>query len=255
MKALVLAGSRGGPDPVADAAGVPYKCLVPVQGNAMLERVVATLRLLPEIESVRVVANEPARIAHLGCFTNGDAHCTRSDASLSATVAGALDDLGAPLLVTTADHPLLTVEIVRRFLEHADRDDVDVAAGLVPSSAILADHPDAVRTFIRFRDERYSGANLFLLRTPAAINAVRFWRRIEADRKRPWRLARAFGPRLLIGYLLHSWSLDRAMSEVSAVLGVRARAVALPFADAAIDVDKPADLALAEHILACRPVP
>ena len=42
------------------------------------------------------------------------------------------------------------------------------------------------------------------------------------------------------------------MRRVSRVLGCEARAIALPFAEAAIDVDKPADLALVETILARR---
>jgi CTP:molybdopterin cytidylyltransferase MocA len=44
------------------------------------------------------------------------------------------------------------------------------------------------------------------------------------------------------------------MMEVSRVIGVRATAVRMPFADAAIDVDKPEDLEAVERILAGRPV-
>jgi hypothetical protein len=82
--------------------------------------------------------------------------------------------------------------------------------------------------------------------------AVRFWRRVEADRKKPWRIARAFGLGSLLAYGLGLLTLEAAMRRVSRVLGCEARAVALPFAEAAIDVDKPADLALVETILARR---
>ena len=46
--ALVLAGSRGPTDPVAAAAGLPHKALVPVAGRPMLLRVIDTLRQCPE---------------------------------------------------------------------------------------------------------------------------------------------------------------------------------------------------------------
>ena len=113
-------------------------------------------------------------------------------------------------------------------------------------------YPDAQRTYLRFRDERYSGANLYALLGPDARRAVAFWRRVEQERKRPWRLVRAFGWRPLLAYLLGRLTLDDAMARASGIIGARIAAVVMPFAEAAIDVDKPADLALVETILARR---
>jgi hypothetical protein len=61
---------------------------------------------------------------------------------------------------------------------------------------------------------------------------------------------RAFGWRPLLAYLLGRLTLDAAMRRASRITGTRVAAISLPFAEAAIDVDKPADLALAETILA-----
>ena len=61
---------------------------------------------------------------------------------------------------------------------------------------------------------------------------------------------RAFGPTLLVAYLLRLCTLDQAMALASRRLGLRAVAVQIPIAEAAIDVDKPADLDLVESILA-----
>ena len=44
MHALVLAGSRGGIDPVASYAGVSHKALIGIAGQTMLSRVVSALR-------------------------------------------------------------------------------------------------------------------------------------------------------------------------------------------------------------------
>jgi hypothetical protein len=88
--------------------------------------------------------------------------------------------------------------------------------------------------------------------SPRAANAVRFWRRVEAERKRPWRLIRAFGLRPLVLFALRRLTLDRAMDLAAPCLGATACAVRMPYAEAAIDVDKPADRLLAERILAIR---
>jgi len=63
---------------------------------------------------------------------------------------------------------------------------------------------------------------------------------------------RAFAWRPLLAYLLGRVTLDDAMARASNIIGARIAAVVVPYAEAAIDVDKPADLALAETILARR---
>lgn len=255
--ALVLAGSRGASDPVAAAAGMAQKCLVPAGGEPMLCRVLDTLLASPSIGRVFVTLQDPAaiegdpglhrRLGRRVALLRGD----RTPSLSVATALAAIPD-PFPMLVTTADHPLLTPEIVGHFTTAATRTGADVAAGLTSSGVLLASYPDSKRTWLRFRDERYSGANLFALLTPRSAQAVAFWRRVEADRKKPWRIARAFGYGSLLAYLLGRLTLAQAMQRVSRVMGCEASAVPLPFAEAAIDVDKPADLALVETILARR---
>ena len=78
------------------------------------------------------------------------------------------------------------------------------------------------------------------------------WPKLFVQRKKPWRLVRAFGLRPLLLYLLGRLPLDRAMREASKITGSTVRAVTMPFAEAAIDVDKPEDLVAVEKILAAR---
>jgi GTP:adenosylcobinamide-phosphate guanylyltransferase len=198
---------------------------------------------------IAVCAPQDAEIAAL---------CARAGADLlpaSATPAGSvLDALETlerpfPILLATADHPLLTQEMVDVFAREAEMSGGDIAVALASRAVVRAAYPDAVRTYLPFRDDGYSGCNLFALLTPRAEEAVRFWRRIEAERKRPWRLVRAFGPLALLAFASRMLTLDRAMRLASRRLGLNARAIRMPFAEAAIDVDKPADLALAERIL------
>ncbi len=255
--ALVLAGSRRGEaDPVARYRRVAWKCLATVGGVPMLTRVVRTLEGCARIGTIYVSLDDERQLDLLPELASLRAtrrlRTVRSAASLSGSVADAFQLAGAPLLVTTADHALLTVDMIGHFLTAADTSGADVAAGLASAAVITARYPETRRTYLRFRDGAYSGANLFALRTPAAAAAIGFWTRIERDRKQPWRLARAFGPTLLLAYLSRLATLDQAMSLVSRRLGLRVAAVPIPIAEAAIDVDKPADLDLVEAIVAAR---
>ncbi len=154
-----------------------------------------------------------------------------------------------PVLVTTADHALLDDAMLDAFLGASARIDADLTLALVSSKAIRARFPEAKRTYLRFRDDAYSGANLFLFRTPAARRAALFWRRVESERKRPWRIARAFGWMNLALFLLRRLDLDAAFERASRVVGARVAAIPLDIAEAAVDVDKIEDLELVRRIL------
>lgn len=256
--ALVLAGSRGPEDAVAKAAGVSHKALAKVAGRAMLERVLAALASSPSIGRV-IVQCERADIADAlpsaqELKARGRLSVIGTASSPARSVAKALLEIADPhpLLVTTADHPLLRPEMIEHFIAaaRAGRGAADVAVGLAPASIVLARYPGALRTFYRLGNERWSGCNLFALLGPEALRAVNYWVRLERFRKQPWRLIAEIGPRALFRYAFNRLDLEAAMQELSRIVGCRGLAIAMPFAEAPIDVDKAEDLALVETILA-----
>ncbi|SFP67297.1 nucleotidyltransferase family protein [Sphingomonas rubra] len=244
MNALILAGSRpGAPDPLAAYAGVAHKALILLAGETLLARVAAAVRASGATR-IAVSANDAAvcaEAARLGLEVIAPA------AGPSGSVAAGLAVLGAPLLVTTADHALLTPEWVQRFVADTPAD-ADVAVLLARSDVVEAAATGTKRTYLRFADGAWSGCNLFLLRTPRAADAIGLWARVEADRKRPWRIVRRLGPGLLARYLLGRLRLADAVAHLGRRAGIEAAAVASPFGLAAVDVDKPADLDLVRAI-------
>lgn len=256
---VVLAASRGPDDPMAHALGVPHKCLIEVGGTPMLARVIGALAACPQVREILVSVEERSIID--AALRDGPADgiagrvsFVRSLAQASASVVAAANRLGfeRPILVTTADHALLTPEMITFFCERALATGADVCVALEHADILLGAYPNARRTFIRFSDGGYSGCNLFALTTPQAMRAVEHWQRVEKQRKTPWRLFRVFGLRPLLQYLLGRLSLDDAMMQASARLGIAVAAVRMPFTDAAIDVDKPEDLEAVQEILAKR---
>ena len=157
-----------------------------------------------------------------------------------------------PLLVTTADHALLTVEMVNFFLQEASRVQADVLVALVPYPVVAQAYPQSKRTVIGFRGGGYCGCNLFLLRTPLAARLVEFWTQVERERKQPLRLIRRLGWLMLVRYLLGGLSLSDALCELGQRMEISIKEIILPFPEAAIDVDTPEDLALVEKIVEQR---
>lgn len=258
VPALILAGRRGGSDPLAAAAGVSHKALTPLEGMPMLEHVLRALAETPGIGDVALSIDEPALVCELdavrGPLAQGRLSLHRSLSSPSASVADAIERFApdGALLVTTADHPLLTREMLAHFLAEARRCEADLVVAVVNEGTLRARYPDSRRTWIPFRGERVTGANLFLVRNVAARRAVDFWRRAESLRKRPWRLVGVFGPLALALFALRRLDLEAAFARASRVIGARVAPLRMPFAECAIDVDRPADLELARRILAAR---
>jgi GTP:adenosylcobinamide-phosphate guanylyltransferase len=240
VNVLVLAGRRGGDDPVARATGTSHKALAPVAGMPMLERVVATLRVaLPEARILVAIDRDV------------DFDTIPVEATPCLTVQGALKLAPPPVLVTTADHPLLTPEMVRHFLS-AIPPHADAAVALASRGTVLARYPETRRTWWHFRETDVSGCNLFYLGSERAGGLVAFWRRLEQDRKRPFAMMRHLGWLTLLRFALGRLGLAEAMHRLSVLTGAKTVAVDMPFAEAAIDVDKPDDLALAERLLVQR---
>jgi GTP:adenosylcobinamide-phosphate guanylyltransferase len=251
VDALILAGSRGPNDPVAQLGGVAHKALTPIAGRPMLGYVLDAVRAVPEVARIFIcidAATDLAPAADSLAFTRVD---PASSPAASVTAALQTIDGTRPVLVTTADHPLLTPDIVSYFLQHAPKD-ADLAVGLAQAETVMTAFPEGKRTFYRLAGKGYSGCNLFLARKPGAARVADYWRRVESHRKKPLRLVREIGLGALIRYALGLLTLDAAFAHVSRLTGTTIKPVLLPFAEAATDVDKASDHALVEGLLRKR---
>lgn len=247
--ALLLAGSRPGRDVLAEHFGAEAKALIPVAGEPMVARVARVLLSVPEVGAVRVIGPSA-----LDAVLPRDVRVERRDAN--GSIAGALRDTLAearaplPLLVTTADHPLLSADTLRAFLRGAAG--ADLGVGAVERRTVLRRFPGTRRTWLRFRGGAYTGANLFAVTSARALPAIELWAGVEQERKSARRLVRALGPGFLALAALRLLSAEGAVRRAGRRLSVDARAVILDDALAAVDVDSMADHELVSAVLEGR---
>ncbi|RVT94538.1 NTP transferase domain-containing protein [Sphingomonas crocodyli] len=253
---ILLAGQRPGVDPLASHFGIERKALVPVAGRPMLDRVAQTLLKRDDVGRLVIVGQAPE-----GFFEHPQTRWLRGDprvethdgpGSIVEAILGAIAARGLqwPILVTTADNVLLSNAMVDAFVAGAAGADIGVA--LVERRTLEAAYPGNKRTWLRFRGGAYSGANLFWLGGSGAEKALGVWRGIEQQRKKARAVLGAFGYGLALLIGLRIASLDQAIAIAGRRLGIRAKAVVLPQAEACIDVDKLSDHELVEAIFAAR---
>lgn len=256
--AIILAGKRSDTDPVASIFGHKYKALVPLAGRPMIAYALDALRASKSVGDIHIVFDgEDELFGTCGKLKteldSAGVKVVATAKSICESVIKAIEETGGqfPYLVTTADHALLLPEVVDYFCNEA-ADLKGLGAGFVEEKYIKAMHPDSKRTYLPFRDTKLSGANLFAFMTPESVKVLEFWKNVESERKRPWKLFKAFGFFNLVGLMLRQLSVKGAFRRASKVLGVETVAVNLPFAEAAIDVDSPRDYMQVTKILEQR---
>ena len=253
VTALVLAGSRAGGDPLADHAGVSHKALIDIDGVTMIERVVAALADSPSVGRIVICIERPEILAPLTGLKAP--RCTKPVTTLpaaagpSASLAAGIDREGTPLLVVTGDHPLMRPEWIETFLKDSPAQ-ADVTVALSRKESVLAAVPDTQRTWLRFSDDSFSGCNLFLMRRPAARRVVELWQEIEAQRKNPVKMIVRLGVTYAVRYAAGRLSLADALGRLEQLSGARIAWVDIADGRAAVDVDKPSDLALVRRLMA-----
>lgn len=172
----------------------------------------------------------------------------RATPSTSALVALQSIAEETPVLLTTADHALLTPEMIDHFCLEARAIGSDVVAALTSHERIMARYPGMRRTRTRFTDGAFCGCNLFAFLTPESRAAADLWRRVENERKHPLKMLGQLGWGVVVRYLLRRLPLKDALRHISDRMGMRAAVVILPFPEAAVDVDSVGDWHFAQAI-------
>lgn len=245
VKAVILAGQRPGTDALASAFDARYKALIPIGGRPMLCHILQTLKNSDGIGHVTVLAQDHDAFTGLGEFELAD-----SAGSIADSIAPLIEKMDGPIIITTADHVLLTPDMVRQFREEATGHDLAIA--MVEKSTLLSAYPDSRRTWLKFRGGHYSGANLFWIGSDRVKPVLDIWRQVEQDRKKGRALIGAFGPFILLGVGLRLLSLRTALKLVGRRFGISITPVILPQAEACIDVDSVSDHKMVSEILEKR---
>ena len=255
--AIVLAAQRAGQiDPLAAAASVPNKSLVPILGVPLIAHVVQALAATPGLSRLRIVV-EPETIAPIEAALpklRAPVEFIAAADNLADSVYAAAADVEQPMLVTTSDNVLLTPGAVQAVLG-ALAVGADVAFALATRASVLAAHPDGQRRFYQFSDEAYSNCNLYAFSGPYATAAAESFRSGGQFAKKPLRMIVALGPVNLALLLLHRLPLRSAVARLSRRFDLRVEPVILADGAHAIDVDNPRTYECARSLLEQRARP
>jgi hypothetical protein len=249
---VITAGYQPGKvDLLAEATGAPRKALVPIAGKPMIWHVVQALRQAHQVRDIVVVGIGPDEGVDLG-----------TPVFFEPNRAGMLDNVYAGLnavrrihpdaemaMISSADIPLLTPAVVDWFIDTCRQTEDDVYYAVIEKSVMETAFPESKRSYVPFREGRYCGGDLFMVRLTVANQNEALVREAMDRRKSAFRQAQLLGFGTLLKFVFRRMTIPDAEQVASRVFGARGRVVTSPHATIGMDVDKPFQYDLVKQIM------
>lgn len=247
VTALVLAGATND-GPLQGVGDARYEALIDLNGRPMIEYVLDALRAAPSVGRIGIVG--PVDALRAGVALQGEQLIPSGGGMLENVERGARELGGGPLLVVTADIPLLDVDAVETFLARCEaRPGLDAYYPVIRREDNEAAFPGVGRTYFHLREGSFTGGNFVVLKPEALLQAREVFEQAVQLRKKPVQMARLLGFGFIVRFVLRRLSAADLETFVRDKLGISGAVVPLPHAAVGFDVDKPDDFALAERLL------
>ena len=245
MNAILTAGGIPKPDePLYPYTQGGAKAMLDVAGKPMIQWVLDALSGSESIEHVVVI----------GLPATNNLICTKR-LSFIENQAGMIENILAGIeflqketpqtdevLIVASDIPAITPKMVDWLVKILRGSDCNVFYNVISRQVMEAQYPGSHRTYVRLRDIEACGGDMNVIRTSALFAGDSSWKRLVDARKSPMKQASILGFDLLLGVMLHLYSLTQVEALVSKRLGIRAKAIICPYAEVGMDVDKPHQL-------------
>jgi hypothetical protein len=253
IDAFIAAGGIPGPrDPLyAEAIGGP-KTLIEVAGKPMVQWVIDALDAAPSIGRIVVVGLEEnsGLTSRKPLFFHPDQGGFFANVVAGISRLSSLESMAELGLGISGDIPGIRPEMVEWLAAEAASSSFDVQYLVVRREVVEARFPRSGRTFLSFRDGQYSGGSANVIALNKEIPLPRLWERLSRARKNPVRMAGIIGPRILFGFLFRTLTAEDVLSVFCRRFRITGRLLFSPYAELAMDIDKPHHLEILRRHLA-----
>jgi GTP:adenosylcobinamide-phosphate guanylyltransferase len=245
MDAVIAAGGiPDSEDPLYEYTKGGSKALLEIAGKPMVQWVLDAVCGSEKIDQIVIVGLEPdsGLICHKPITYIPNQGGMLDNVRTSIYKTAELNPDAELVMLVSSDIPGLTTEMVDWVVDTSLETEDDFYYNLITRGVMEARYPGANRSFVKLKDVEVCGGDLNVVRVAAASGNDELWDKLISARKNPFKQAALFGFWTLILVLTRRISLEDAVPRVEKQLGIKGRAILCPYAELAMDVDKPHQL-------------
>lgn len=253
IAAVVMAGGSRGADELLQQLGAEAKSLIKIRDREMVRYVVDALIGSGRVERLVIVGLQPDTIPGL-VPVGFPAEFVEDQGDMIANAVAGLSRLidQERVLVSSADIPLLTGEVVQQFLDECARSGADVCYPVVERSVMEARFPGSGRSYRPLRDGHFAGGDLCLVNPRVALTNLEMAAQLASARKSAWKIVRLFGPKIILKFLTRRLTIADAERKGDEVFHCRCKAIICRYPEIGMDVDKLHQFHMVEETLIGR---
>ncbi|MBK8984972.1 MAG: nucleotidyltransferase family protein [Chloroflexi bacterium] len=242
MDCVIIAGGLAAPeDPMYALTQGKPKALLPMGDRTMLERVVDAMHNAKSVDDVAVIGLG----SDMGMTFQRPVYHLPDHGSLVGNIIAGLTWARqrrpgvTAVLGASADVPLLTGPMVDELVAMCQPFDAGLYYTYATREIMEKRFPHSNRTFVKLKGMEISGGDIGIMNPATIDNNEELFDALANARKHAWKIARVVGFGLLLKFLFRRLGIKEIEEEGRRVLGVPIRAVSLPYAEMAMDADKP----------------
>jgi len=247
MDAIVIAGGIPKPDqPLYEYTQGKAKAMLDIAGKPMVQWVLDALGDAKKVGNV-IIIGLPEEMS-VTC-KKPTYHIPNQGRMLANIEAGInkmreLNPEAEYVLSSSADIPAITGEMIDWLIDAAMETKHDLYYGVVKRETMDARYPNSNRTFTKLKDMELCGADIHIAHHSMTTDPEHLatWEVLIGQRKNPLKQAASIGILTLVLLLLGRLSLADAVKRATKKLNFTGRALIWPYAEGAMDVDKPHQL-------------
>jgi len=255
MKAVVLAGGKIDQDDLLfGKIDSDKKSMVSISGKPMVQWVVDALcdsnsvdqlYIMGLTESDGIKASKPVEYLEDqgGIFDN-----IRHGSQVIANRTG----YDETIFIVSGDIPGLKPNMVDWLANQVEADKYDLYYSIAPRIVMEKVFPESNRSYIHLKDVEICGGDINVINTNLFQKESDLWIKLSESRKSPMRQAGMIGIFTLLLIFLRVITLERVVGRICKKLNIRGKALITPYAEMAMDIDKPHQLSQMEAFLSGR---
>jgi GTP:adenosylcobinamide-phosphate guanylyltransferase len=235
--AVILAGEQS----IKGLENFGNKALYLINKKMMIEYVIDAIKKANEIKRIVVVGPKEELSKHIGYKV--DKVLESGNSAIENAILGVKYlDTTENILICSCDIPLITTEAIDDFIAKSKELNADLCYPIIEKTVNDEKYPEMERTYVKIREGRFTGGNIFYVNPKAIERGIVFADRLIKARKNPIKMARLMGYTLMLQLIMGNLAIKRVEERFTRITGLKAKAVVSLFPEVGQDIDKSSDL-------------